>query len=90
MPRVGFDCSLRWTDGGVDRTGQTTDISDEGMGFITRRLSAPKVGQQIQVMLELDDEHEWAVDSAATVVRTRHEGHGLCSVGVRLRPILTD
>jgi c-di-GMP-binding flagellar brake protein YcgR len=90
-PRIGFDCSLRWNDGdGADRTGQTVDMSDEGMGFITRRLSAPKVGQRIHVVLELDDENDCHVDLAATVVRTRNQDHGLCAVGLRLSPILTD
>ena len=65
-------------------------MSDEGLGFITRLLSAPRPGQQIRVTLELDDENEWLVDTAATVVRTRPEDNGLCSVGLRLRPILTD
>lgn len=89
-PRIGFDCPLRWSDGGADRAGQTVDMSDTGMGFVTRRLLAPKVGQRIQVVLELDDVNEWYVDSAATVVRTHDEEHDLCSVGVRLSPMLTD
>jgi hypothetical protein len=89
-PRVGFDCCLRWTDGGADRAGRTLDMSEAGMGFLTRRLSAPRIGQRIQVILELDDEQEWLVDTAATVVRTRQKPDGLCSVGLRLSPILSD
>ena len=89
-PRIGFDCPLRWSDGGAERTGQTTDMSDAGMGFITRCLSAPRLGQQIQVILELDDDHEWLVDTGATVVRTRREADGHCTVGLRLSPLLSD
>lgn len=89
-PRLGFDCPLRWTSGGADRTGLTVNMSDNGLGFVTRALSAPKPGQQIEVTLELDESIEWLVDRAATVVRTQPQDDGFCLVGVRLNRIFTD
>lgn len=91
-PRLGFDCPLRWNDGdgGVDRPGWTYDLSDDGVGFTTRALSAPRPGQRIAVALELDDENEWLVDSAATVVRSEPREHGLWAIGLQLRPPFDD
>ena len=84
-PRIGFDCPLRWNQGGADRTGWTRDLSENGVGFITRTLSAPSLGQRIRVVLELDEEHEWPVDTEARVVHSEPQGHGLCAVGLQLR-----
>ena len=88
--RVGFDCPLRWSDGGADRAGRTYDMSETGIGFVTRTLSAPTRGQRIQVALELDDQNEWLVDTAATVVRADPQDNGLCTVGLHLSQLFTD
>lgn len=83
-PRLGFDCPLRWTDGGPDRMAWVRDISEQGVGLVTRGLSTPKPGQQIHLVAELDDERDWLIDPAATVVRAEPIGNGLYSVGVFL------
>jgi hypothetical protein len=82
-PRLGFDCPVRWNNGGVDRFGQTLDISDHGLGFTTRPLCIPKRGDRIDLVLELDEQHDWPVDTAATVVRCDPLPQGLYVIGVQ-------
>ncbi|HQA43122.1 MAG TPA: PilZ domain-containing protein [Phycisphaerae bacterium] len=89
-PRLGFDCPLRWCADGVDQTGWTHDISEGGIGFLTRAASVPRPGQRVGVVLDLDEEREWTVDDQATVVRCESRGRGLYSVGLRLSRSFTD
>ena len=89
-PRMGFDSCLYWNNGGADRSGWTEDLSDSGIGFTTRALSAPKPGEKIQVSIELDDGLEWLVDKQATVVRCDPRGQGLYSVGLELSQPFPD
>jgi hypothetical protein len=81
---------VRWSDGEADRPGWSQDISEGGIGFVTRALSAPRPGQRVRVALELDDRHEWPVDSEATVVRCDPGPHGLYAVGLKLSQPFMD
>lgn len=82
--RLGFDCPVRWSMGGADRTGWSRDVSEGGLGFTARALWAPAPGQRVRVVMELDDQHEWLVDEQATVVRCEPHGNGLVNVGLEL------
>ena len=84
FPRVGFDCPVRWSTGGADRCGWARDASEAGAGFTVRSISAPQVGQTIQLSFELDPRLEWIVDENAVVERCDEQGNGLWEVGVRL------
>jgi hypothetical protein len=86
-PRLRFDCPIRWSCGGVDRFGIARDASEIGAGFTVRSLSQPQVGQEIRLVFELDDDHEWIVDEKAVVARCDPRPDGLCDVGVRLRKL---
>lgn len=89
-PRIGFDCPVRWSLGGADRAGLARDVSEAGIGFIARALSAPRPGQRVRIALELDEEQEWPADDDATVVRCEPQGNNLYSVGLRLSQPFTD
>lgn len=52
---------------------------------MTRRLSAPRVGDRIRLVYELDEGREWVLDESAEVIRCDPAEDGLCEVGVRLR-----
>lgn len=84
FPRVEFDCPARWSTGGADRCGWARDASEAGAGFTVRSISAPQVGQSIQLSFELDPRLEWVVDENAIVERCDEQGNGLWEVGVRL------
>lgn len=86
-PRLQFDCTIRWNDGGVDRLGTARDASEIGVGFTVRSICRPHVGQAIRLVFELDDGYEWMVDDRAVVTRCDLRPDGLCDVGVRLRHI---
>lgn len=88
--RVGFDCPIRWSAGGADRPGWARDVSDQGAGFVTRALCAPRPGERIRLVFEFDDEGEWVVDEHALVVRTVPGKAGVTDVGVRLSPLDDD
>ena len=85
--RLAFDCPARWTDGLADRNGTSRDVSQSGAAFTVRPLSAPRIGEQIRLVFELDAEQEWVVDENATVVRCDPRDDGLFDVGVRLQPM---
>jgi hypothetical protein len=85
--RTGFDCPVRWNDGGADRVGWARDASEGNAGFVTRAISAPRVGQSIHLVFELDPDLEWLVDEEAVVARCEHRKDDLCHVGVRLSPV---
>lgn len=87
--RIGFRSPAHWDAGGASRPGFSRDVSDSGAGFVTRRLSAPRIGDRIRLVFELDEKREWVVDDAAEVVRCDPIEDGLCSVGVRLQPLET-
>lgn len=82
--RVGFDCPVRWNTGGADRPGWARDASEAGAGFTTHAISAPEIGQTIQLIFELDPQLQWIADESAIVQRCEKQGDGLCNVGVRL------
>lgn len=87
FPRIPFDCPVRWNSGGADRPGRARDVSEGGAGFTVRAMSAPKVGQAIRLMFELDPRLEWIVDERATVERCDEQSSGLWDVGVRLNEL---
>ncbi len=84
-PRIGFRCPAHWDDGGVTRPGFSRDVSEFGAGFVTRRLSAPRIGDRIRLSYECEEGREWLLDDQAEVVRCEPIEDGLCDVGVRLR-----
>jgi hypothetical protein len=83
-PRKPFDCVVRWDTGGVERYGQSKDVSMYGAGFTVRSLSAPQIGQRVRVVLQLADDYDWLLDDAAIVQRCDSVGEDLCEVGIRL------
>jgi hypothetical protein len=85
--RLAFQCLTRWNDGSADRYGISRDISQSGAALTVRALSAPRPGEQIRLVFELDSEREWIVDENATVVRCDSRDDGLFDVGVRLQPM---
>lgn len=86
-PRIGFRSPAHWDLGGVSRPGFSRNVSEAGAGFVTRRLSAPKIGDRIRLVYELDDAREWVLDESAEVVRCDPIEDGLCDVGVHLRKL---
>lgn len=84
--RLGFDCPVRWSDGMVDRFGMSRDVSEAGAGFTVRGMSAPRIGQNIRLVFELDPEREWVVDEHAKVTRCEPREADLYEVGVELTP----
>jgi hypothetical protein len=85
--RLGFRAPAHWDLGGVSRPGLSHNVSEAGAGFVTRRLSAPRIGDRIRLVYELDDAREWVLDESAEVVRCDPIEDGLCDVGVRLQPM---
>jgi len=88
--RLGFDCPIRWNNGGVDRYGWARDVSDGDAGFTVRALGAPQLGDKIRLIFELCPDREWVVDECAIVKRCHEDEYGLCHVGVRLNPLVMD
>ncbi len=82
--RLGFDCPIRWSDGGVDRPGRSRNISPYDAGFTVRPLSVPDVGQDISLVFELDPKRDWLVSPRAKVTRCDLRDDGLWDVGVEL------
>lgn len=85
--RLAFDCPARWTDGSADRYGLSRDVSQTGASFTVRALSAPRLGERIRLIFELDSDREWVVDENATVVRCDPRDDDLFDVGVELQPV---
>ena len=85
--RIGFDCPVRWNIGGVDRVGWARDVSESGAGFLVRPINAPDPGEDIRLIFELDENHQWMVDDRAHVQRCESRPDGLVEVGVQLTPI---
>jgi len=91
--RLGFRCPVHWDQGedtGATRSGYSRDVSESGAGFITRSLSAPRIGDRIRVVFELDGENNWLVDERAHVVRCDSISDNLCNVGIELRSLGID
>jgi hypothetical protein len=87
VPRIPFDCPVRWTSGGVERFGTARDASETGAGFTVRADSRPEPGQAVRLVFQLDDTHDWLLDEQAVVARCTPRPDGRYDVGVRLSDI---
>lgn len=85
--RIHFDCPVRWNMGQRMHFGWARDVSESGASFTTKQFTAPRIGEKIKLVFELDTVCEWLVDDDAEVIRSEQVSSDLCCIGVRLREL---
>ena len=82
--RIGFDCPIRWSVDGTERSGWARDASEGGAAITVPAGGAPKVGETVSVTFQLDNYCDWPVSSKARVAWRQDTDNGMCHLGLRI------